>query len=122
VGSQQDPGEHRQGGSRPMVVTSMPGKALAVALPLLAMVSPWWEDYAIKDSFLCRDRVVVLVERNDSQASLISGALRLTLFREARDLPGLRFSNGETRLILDGDEMTLEQLPSKLSCQRTDNA
>ncbi len=122
MGSQQDPGEHRQGGSRPMVVTSMPGKALAVVLPLLAMVSPWWEDYAIKDSFLCRDRVVVLVERNDSQASLISGALRLTLFREARDLPGLRFSNGETRLILDGDEMTLEQLPSKLSCQRTDNA
>jgi hypothetical protein len=99
-----------------------PGKALALVLPLLAMVSPWWEDYAIKDSYLCRDRVVVLVERNDSQASLISGALRLTLFREARDLPGLRFSNGETRLILDGDEMTLEQLPTKLSCLRTDNA
>lgn len=107
---------------RTLVSTAGSGTALAVVIPLLAMVSPWWEDYAIKDSFLCRERVVVLVERNDSQASLISGPLRLTLFREGRDLPGLRFSNGETRLILDGDEMTLEQLPTKLSCQRTDNA
>lgn len=96
--------------------------SLAVVLPLVSMVSPWWEDYAIKDSFLCRDRVAILVERNDSQASLISGPLRLTLFREQRDLPGLRFSNGETRLILDGDDLTLEQLPIRLSCIRTDNA
>ena len=95
---------------------------LGLVLPVLSMLSPWWEDYAIKDSFLCRDRVAVLVERNDSQASLISGPLRLTLFREQRDLPGLRFGNGETRLILDGDELTLEQLPMRLSCIRTDNA
>lgn len=95
---------------------------LGLVLPLVSMVSPWWEDYGIKESFLCRDRVAVLVERNDSQASLISGQLRLTLFRDERDLPGLRFSNGQTRLILEGDEMTLEQLPIRLSCIRTDNA
>ena len=105
-----------------MVLASAPVAALGLLAPLLSMVSPWWEDYAIKDSFLCRDRVAVLVERNDSQASLISGPLRLTLFREQRDLPGLRFSNGATRLILDGDELTLEQLPIRLSCVRTDNA
>lgn len=96
--------------------------AIALVLPLQAMVSPWWEDYAIRDSFLCRDRVAVHVERNDAQASLISGSMRLTLFREQRDLPGLRYGNGEMRLILDGDELTLEQLPMRLSCLRTDNA
>ena len=105
-----------------MATPPLPATALGLLLPLLSMVSPWWEDYAIKESFLCRDRVAVLVERNESQASLISGHARLTLFRDQNDQPGLRFSNGETRLILDGDELTLEQLPTKLSCVRTDNA
>ncbi|MFM8525566.1 MAG: hypothetical protein ACKOCM_08105 [Cyanobacteriota bacterium] len=98
------------------------GSALGLVLPLIAMVSPWWEDYGIKESFLCRDRVAVEVERNDAQASLISGQRRLTLFRDERDLPGLRFSNGQTRLILEGDELTLEQPMIRLSCIRTGNA
>lgn len=97
-------------------------RTLALVLPLLAMVSPWWEDYAIKESFLCNERNTVLVERNDVQASLISGSRRLTLFRHEQDQPGLRFSNGDLRLIIRGDELTLEQWPNALACLRTDNA
>ena len=95
---------------------------IELLLPLLALSSPWWEGYDIRERFLCGAQGVLVVERNDAQASLISGSMRLTLFREQRDLPGLRYGNGEMRLILDGDELTLEQLPMRLSCLRTDNA
>lgn len=95
---------------------------LALVLPLVAMVSPWWEDYVIRDSFLCSERGSVLVERNDVQASLINGPMRQTLFREHQDLPGLRFSNGDLRLIIQGDELTIEQWPQALTCLRTDHA
>jgi hypothetical protein len=43
---------------------------IAVLLPLLAMSSPWWEDYDIRDRFLCGERGSLVVERNHAQASL----------------------------------------------------
>jgi hypothetical protein len=89
-------------------------------LPLLAMGSPWWEDYEQRDSYRCDDRGIVVVERNDSQASLIAGRYRSTLFREASDAPGLRYRNDEMRLIVRGDELTVERLPMRLTCTRTD--
>ncbi len=55
--------------------------ALAL-VPLLAMSSPWWENYGIKERYLCSDRGQVVLERNDAQASLIAGRYRSTLFRE----------------------------------------
>lgn len=89
-------------------------------LPFLAMGSPWWENYDQRDSYRCNDKATVVVERNDSQASLISGGYRSTLFREASDAPGLRFRNDEMRLIVRGDELTVERLPMRLTCTRTD--
>lgn len=97
-------------------------RCLAPVLPLLAMVSPWWEDYAIKQSFLCNERDALLVDRNDVQASLISGSMRLRLFREQKDLPGLRFSNGDLRLINRDDELTLEPCLQALDSVRIDEA
>ena len=96
---------------------------LAVAIaPLLAqaMHSPWWEDYAIRDRYLCRPEGSVVLERNDSQASLIQGRYRTTFFRESSDEPGLRYSGDGMRLILKGDELTLERLPQRIQCLRTD--
>ena len=95
---------------------------LAVAIaPLLAqaMHSPWWEDYAIKDRYLCRDKGMVVLERNDAQASLINGRNRNTFFREPSDLPGIHYTADGMRLILRGDELTIERLPQRLQCLRT---
>lgn len=88
---------------------------------LLAMSSPWWENYEHRDRYLCPGKGSLVLERNDSQAALINGSSRFTLFREASDDPGMRFSNEAIRLILRGDELTLEQLPMILTCVRTEN-
>lgn len=90
---------------------------VAVAQP---MQSPWWEDYAIRDRYLCRPHGVVVVERNEAQASLIQGRYRSTLFRETSNEAGIRYSGDGLRLILLGDELTLEQLPQRVLCLRTD--
>ena len=91
-------------------------------LSLLAVSSPWWEDYDTRDRFLCGDQGSVVVERNDAQASLISGRSRFTLFRVASSQPVLRFATDGMELILWGDNLTLEQGRRKLQCTRTDQA
>lgn len=96
---------------------------LALLAPLtLAMGSPWWEQYELRDSYLCPDRGRLVVERNDAQASLLSGRFRTTLFRENSELPGLRYTNEMMRLVIRGDVLRLEQGSQKLECLRTDDA
>jgi hypothetical protein len=87
-----------------------------------AAASPWWEHYEQRDTFRCGTMGQVILERNDSQASLLSGRVRSTLFRERSDAPGLRYSSGRLRVILRGDELVLEQLPQRLTCLRTESA
>lgn len=95
-----------------------------LGLPLcgaaVAMSSPWWENYEVRETFLCNDTNQVVVERNDAQASLLAGRSRTTLFREDSPLPGLRYGTDRLRLILRGDELTLERLPQRMLCLRTD--
>lgn len=93
---------------------------LLLGLSGLAQYSPWWENYDTTETFLCEGRGRVVVERNKSQASLISGRSRSTYFREASPLPGLRYRNRNRSLILRGDILTLEQLPSRVKCTRTE--
>lgn len=88
--------------------------------PALAMQSPWWENYDQRDQYLCPRRGSVVLERNDSQASLLNDGVRSTFFREPSDGLGMRYRNGRTTLILRGDELTLEQLPQRLVCVRTE--
>lgn len=98
---------------------------LGVASPLTtraAAAAPWWENYEQRDTFRCGEGGSVVLERNDSQASLLSGRVRSTLFREKSDAPGLRYSSGPLRVILSGDELVLEQLPQRLTCLRTESA
>ena len=87
---------------------------------VLAMTSPWWEDYDVKERYLCTEKGGVVLERNDSQAALISGGSITTLFREASEGPNLIYRNEELRLILRGDELTLERLPMKITCLRSE--
>ena len=98
-----------------LVLAALPHPSLAQA-----MQSPWWENYDQKDRYLCPNRGSLILERNDSQASVISGGNQMILFREASDAPGLRYRNDQMQLILKGDELTLERLPMKLVCVRTD--
>ena len=101
----------------PLVTLLMFGPLALAAEPLQ---SPWWEDYAIRDRYLCRPEGMVVLERNDAQASLIQGRYRSTFFRESSNEPGVRYSGDGMRLILMGDELTLERLPQRIQCLRTD--
>jgi hypothetical protein len=85
-----------------------------------AMTSPWWEDYDVKERYLCAERGGVVVERNASQAALISRGTVTTLFREPGDGPALVYRNDGLRLILRGDELTLERLPMTITCVRSE--
>jgi hypothetical protein len=88
----------------------------------LAMGSPWWEHYELKETYICPNQGTLVVERNDAQASLLSGRYRYTLFRENSELPGLRYRNEVLRLVLKGDLLTLEQSSEKLECLRSNDA
>jgi hypothetical protein len=94
----------------------------APATGVRAMDSPWWENYDQKDRYSCTGNGVLVVERNDSQASLINGRGRLILFREDSDRPGLLYRNEDIRILLQGDELTLERLPMRIVCLRTQQA
>lgn len=86
------------------------------------MRSPWWENYEIRESFLCRDSNRIVLERNDAQVSVIGGNARTTLFRESSSLPGIRYGTDTLRLIIKGDELIVERLPQRIQCLRTDQA
>ena len=98
---------------------SAPSLSAGIASPVV-MSSPWWENYDIKERYLCAERGGVVLERNASQAALISGGSRTTLFREPSDEPALVYRNDELRLILRGDELTLERLPMTITCLRSE--
>lgn len=98
-----------------------------LALPLqhplqLAGASPWWEQYESQDSYLCRDKSKIVLERNDAQASLISGRYRTTLFREASEAPEVLYRNEQLSVSLRGDELILDQPPRRIVCLRTEQA
>jgi hypothetical protein len=92
---------------------------LALPLPGSAVQSPWWENYDLKESYRCTDQAVVVLERNASQAALIANGFSSTLFREPSQTPALRYGNGQLRVVLRGDELTLEELPQVRTCIRT---
>jgi hypothetical protein len=106
---------------------AIPCLSLALVLPApvaLAMDSPWWENYDKKDRFRCDQQQVLVLERNDSQASILMGGQRSTLFRERQGDNGVRYSGEGLSLILKGDELQLDlnqPMPTQLHCQRTED-
>ncbi len=99
-----------------MLAAGAPGTGAAP----LAMTSPWWEDYDVKERYLCTEKGGVVLERNASQAALISGGSVTTLFREPAEGPELVYRRDGMTLILRGDELTLERLPMKITCVRSE--
>ena len=96
---------------------------LSLLVPLtLALGSPWWEQYETRDTYLCSDRGRLVVERNDAQASLLSGRFRTTLFRETSERPGLHYGNAMLRLVIRGDVLSVERESQTVECLRTDDA
>lgn len=93
---------------------------LLMATALVVQASPWWEQYETSERFLCPRLGAVQVERNRAQASLILGRSRATAFRDDSPLPGIRYVNPRMTLILQGDLLTIEQLPSRIQCTRTE--
>lgn len=86
----------------------------------LAMGSPWWEDYDTREVFLCPDRGRVVLERNEAQASLLTQRHRSTLFRDPSVSAVMRYRNEMLTISLRGDVLTLERLPSRVECVRTE--
>jgi hypothetical protein len=97
----------------PLLLLLLPGLASGATAG-----SPWWEGYTSKDTFLCRDRGRLVLERNEAQAALTSGGQRLTLFRQGPEQPGLVFASEGLRVILRDDELTVEQGARQLRCLR----
>ncbi len=102
------------------LVPALAGLLSLLTGPASAMQSPWWENYDLKERFVCPDHGALVLERNESQASLISGRSSSILFREANDNAGLTYRNGPLKVTIRGDELTLEQLPQRLICLRTE--
>lgn len=99
--------------------------ALTVSAPFrVAIDSPWWENYERKDRFRCDQQQVLVLERNESQASILMGGHRSTLFRDRQANNGVRYSGEGLMLRLNGDELQLEltrPMPILLHCQRTED-
>jgi hypothetical protein len=109
----------------PSIVFPLLILVMAVPPPLgLAMDSPWWENYDRKDRFRCEQQQVLVLERNDSQASILMGGQRTTLFRDRLGDNGIRYSGEGLMVRLLGDELQLEltqPLSTLIHCQRTED-
>ncbi|MEB3199036.1 MAG: hypothetical protein VKK62_00740 [Synechococcaceae cyanobacterium] len=101
---------------------------IAMLMPsLVAIDSPWWENYDAKDRYLCNDRMVVVIERNEAQASLFTRGMRSTLFRDNQSSAGLLYRNDVFKVVLKGDELMLDQsridpFNPRITCVRTEDA
>jgi hypothetical protein len=109
----------------PPIVFPWLGQVLMMGAPFgVAIDSPWWENYERKDRFRCEQQQVLVLERNDAQASISMGGQRFTLFRDRRVDNAVNYSREGLILRLNGDELQLEQtqpMPSLMHCQRTDD-
>ena len=90
----------------------------------VAIDSPWWENYDRKDRFRCEQQQVLILERNDSQASISMGGQRSTLFRDRQVDNGMSYSGEGLMLRVKGDELQLEltqPMPTLMHCQRVED-
>jgi|TARA_Y100000991_G_scaffold125709_1_gene94651 hypothetical protein len=88
----------------------------------LAGPSPWWEHYERIDHYRCGEEGKVLLERNDSQASLYMRGYKMNLFRDQQSPLLKRYSNSQLSVTIRGDEVEIEDLLSRRLCQRFEQA
>ena len=97
---------------------------LSVLVPSTAAAgpSPWWEHYERSDRYRCGGEEKVLIERNDSQASLYMRGYRMNLFRDQQTPLLKRYSNSQFSLTIRGDEVEIEDFMTVRRCQRFEQA
>ena len=97
---------------------------LSVLVPTAAVAgpSPWWEHYDRSDRYRCGEEEKVLIERNDSQASLYMRGYRMNLFRDQQTPLLKRYSNSQLSLTIRGDEVEIEDFMTVRRCQRFEQA
>ena len=97
---------------------------LSMLVPTAAVAgpSPWWEHYDRSDRYRCGEEEKVLIERNDSQASLYMRGYRMNLFRDQQSPLLKRYSNSQFSVTIRGDEIEIEDLISRRRCQRFEQA
>ena len=95
---------------------------LLVPAAAVAGPSPWWEHYDRIDRYRCGEEGKVLIERNDSQASLYMRGYRMNLFRDQQSPLLKRYSNSQFSLTIRGDEVEIEDFMTVRRCQRFEQA
>ena len=109
----------------PPIAMPLLSLALTMSAPFrVAIDSPWWENYDRKDRFRCDQQQVLVLERNESQASILMGGHRSTLFRDRQADNSVRYSGEGLMVRLNGDELQLEltrPMPTLMQCQRTED-
>jgi len=99
--------------------------ALTVSAPFrVAIDSPWWENYERRDRFRCDQQQVLVLERNESQASILMGGHRSTLFRDRQADNSVRYSGEGLMLRLYGNEIHHEltrHMTKLMQTQRTED-
>ncbi|MFM8543963.1 MAG: hypothetical protein ACKOAP_03075 [Vulcanococcus sp.] len=107
----------------PLALATLLGAApSAAAAHWQAMQSPWWENYDSQINFLCPGQGSLVLERNRSQASILTAGQRSTLFRDPLEGDAIAYRNGDLRLTLQGDELTLELGSRRITCLRSEQA
>ena len=96
--------------------------SLLVPAAAVAGPSPWWEHYDRSDRYRCGEEEKVLIERNDSQASLYMRGYRMNLFRDQQSAMVKRDSNSQFSLTIRGDEVEIEDFMTVRRCQRFEQA
>ena len=81
-----------------------------------------WEHYDRSDQYRCGEDGKVLLERNDSQASLYMRGYKMNLFRDQQSPLLKRYSNSQLSVTIRGDEVEIEDLLSRRLCQRFEQA
>ena len=102
-------------------------KSLRLALvALLAGISwqplhaaPWWEDYGEREDYLCSNKIVLQLRRNEHQASIENFAEPdNTLFRDRTVTAAERYEGTRVTVELRDDKLKVDYGWSTLQCKR----
>ena len=81
--------------------------------------APWWEDYGDQENYLCSNRAVLQLRRNEHQASIENLAKPdSTLFRDRTVTAAERYTGNRVTLELRDDQLKLDYGWSTLRCKR----
>jgi len=85
----------------------------------LQAAAPWWEDYGDQENYLCNNRLVLQLRRNEHQASIENfSEPNNTLFRDRTVTAAERYAGTQLTLELRDDKLKLDYGWASLQCKR----